>query len=180
MPRPSSVRLARVGGVELAIDPRWPAAVILLSTLVAQSLLPVLDPAWMPATRWLTAVAVVLSGEVTVLVHELSHAVAAVSHGQHVRRITLLGLAADTDAANAVSPGAEAQIALVGPFANLVLSLAFWAGFLALSDRTTPVAFALAILALGNAVAGAANLLPLPGSDGWRALRALRWAWATA
>ncbi len=178
MPRPSSVRLARVGGADLVLDPRWPLAAILLTTLVSESLLPVLFPTWSAPTRWLTGAVAVVAGEATILVHELSHAIAAALQGQGVRRITLIGLAADTDAAEATSPGAEARVALVGPLVNAVLALAFWAVYAALPETTTPAAFVVAILALGNAAAGAANLLPLPGSDGWRALRALRWAWS--
>jgi hypothetical protein len=120
---PRALTIARVRSIEITLNWRWAPVLVLGTWLLAQNVLPASFPAWAAGTNWLTSAAVVLSGEVALLLHELSHAVAARGRGQHVIRIVFHGFRAETVvSAGLPGPAQEALIALVGPGMNLVLA----------------------------------------------------------
>jgi len=171
--RPPNVTVARVRAIEISLTWRWVPVLILGTWLLAQNVLPASFPGWAVGTTWLTSATVVLAGEVALLLHELSHAVAAHGPDQGVTRIVFHGFRAETIVgAGMAEPAQEALIALAGPAMNLVL-----AG-LAASVRFGfathgPLDLLLLSLVIGNAAMAAMSLLPLSGSDGARALRAV-------
>ena len=83
--------------------------------------------------------------------------------------LALPGGAMAYDRSRIRSPRLESLVALAGPAANLAF-LAAAAGALALS-ASPELRGALAMLALLQAMAAVVNLLPVPGFDGWAALR---------
>jgi Zn-dependent protease len=169
-----SVTVARVQAVEIAFNWRWMPVLLLCTFLLAQNVLPARFPGWEMSTSWLTSAAVVLAGELALLLHELGHAFAARGRGQEVSRIIFHGFRAETIVGEGLpAPRHEALIALVGPAINL--ALAGLAGLLrtALSPQG-PLDVALILLILGNVAMAAMSLVPFGGSDGGRALRAVR------
>jgi Zn-dependent protease len=115
-PPPRTLTVARVQAIEIAVHWRWLAVLFLCTWLLAHDVLPARFPLWEQSTAWLTSAAVVLAGEVALLLHELSHAFIAHSRGQRVTRIVFHGFLAETVVApNTEAPGHEALIALVGP-----------------------------------------------------------------
>ncbi|WP_338894905.1 site-2 protease family protein [Streptomyces sp. TG1A-60] len=117
----------------------------------------------------------------SLLAHELSHALVARRNGVSVDGITLWLLGGLARLRNeAATPGAELRIAGVGPLVSLVLGglFAVAAGLLAgLSDAGLAVG-ALAWLAAINILLAIFNALPAAPLDGGRLLRAIVW-WKT-
>jgi Zn-dependent protease len=115
----------------------------------------------------------------SILAHELAHALVARRSGVSTRSIELwaLGGMARLDR-EAPSPGAEARIAVAGPFASLMLGglgLALWywlpqTGFVGEIGRVS------GWLAVVNLGLGVFNMLPGAPLDGGRVVRAVRWA----
>ena len=171
---PRAITVARIQAIEITLNWRWIPVLGLATFLLAQNILPARFPLWEVRTTWLTSAAVVLAGEFALLLHELSHAFAARGRGQEVTRIIFHGFQAETVAAQGLPvPGHEALIALVGPGMNV--ALAGLAEALRLGFATQgPVDVALLLLVLSNVAMAAMSLLPLGGSDGDRALSALR------
>jgi Zn-dependent protease len=160
--------------IEIAVHWRWVAVLFLCTWLLAQSVFPVRFPLWEQSTAWITSVAVVLAGELALLLHEISHAVVARNRGQSVTRIIFHGLQAETVVTqDAKTPGHEALIALVGPGVNLVLAALIAALRFGLQTEG-PLDLVLLLQVFSNLAMAVMSLLPIGGSDGARALRALR------
>jgi Zn-dependent protease len=83
------VRIGSIGGVEIVLD--W--SLLIIFSLVAFSLAGGVFPAWHPdwgsGLIWLVALAAAALFVVSILVHELSHALVGRALGIEVRRITL-------------------------------------------------------------------------------------------
>lgn len=111
---------------------------------------------------------------VSVVVHELSHAVTARGYNVKVTRITLwfLGGVAQFEEMPK-QPGAEAVVAIVGPIVSLVIGVICWAILHALPSAPPAGRFVLAYLAYMNIVLAIFNLIPALPLDGGRVLRSL-------
>jgi Zn-dependent protease len=169
-----AITVARVQAIEISVNWRWAPILALGTWLLAQNVLPARFPAWELSTTWITSIAAVLAGEGALLLHELSHALVARRHGQHVSRIVFHGFLAETLVGDGLpTPSQVALIALVGPTTNLVLAGLAAVLRVALVSQGPLDAFLL-MLILGNAATAAMSLVPLSDSDGARALRALK------
>jgi Zn-dependent protease len=176
---PTAFTIARVQAIDITMNWRWMPVLVLGTWLLAQNVLPARFPTWELGTTWLTAATIVLAGEVALLLHELSHALMARGRGQEVLRIVFHGFQAETVCGEGLpTPAHEALIALAGPGVNLAL-----AGVLELVRWTLapegPLDVALVLLAVGNVAMAAMSLVPIGGSDGGRALCAMRRARST-
>ncbi len=126
------------------------------------------------------ALAALMAGLVglSVLLHELGHALAARRARVPVRGITLRALGGEAEVeAESPSPEAEFAIAVAGPAVSLLIAAA--AGLLWLARAPAappdPVAALAAHLAAANATLALFNLLPCYPMDGGRALQATLW-----
>jgi len=192
-PPASGVRFGRVAGIELYVD--WSVAIIF--TLVAVGLgagaLPRWHPDWSPALRWLVALAAAFAFFVSILLHELSHALVGRAYGVEIRRITLFvfgGMAHLQGEPS--SPKAEFMMAAVGPLTSFLIGIA--ASFIGLQlaafggaptddpeelvRMAGPVATILLWLGPLNVMLAIFNLVPGFPLDGGRVLRAALW-WGT-
>jgi hypothetical protein len=171
---PRAITIARVHAIEIALNWRWMPVLVLCTWLLAQNVLPARFPAWELGTTWLTSAAVVLAGEIALLLHELSHAVLARGRGRDATRIVFHGFHAETIVAERLrAPGHEVLVALVGPGTNLALGGLIEAARRALATDG-PLDVALLLLVLGNLAMAVMSLLPIGMSDVQRALSALR------
>jgi Zn-dependent protease len=171
---PGAITVAHVQAIEIRVNWRWAPILVLGTWLLAQNVLPARFPAWELSTTWITSIAAVLAGEAALLLHELSHALVARRHGQHVSRIVFHGFLAETLVGDGLpTPSQVALIALVGPATNLVLAGLAELLRLTLASQGPLDAFLLMTI-LGNAATAAMSLVPLSESDGARALRALK------
>ncbi|MFQ5860374.1 MAG: site-2 protease family protein [Dehalococcoidia bacterium] len=171
----ASIRLGRVLGIPLGINYSW----FIIFALVTFSLLyqfRLLYPAWSLPERWAVAVVTSLLFFGSVLAHELSHSVVAISRGIPVKGITLFvfGGAAQIGR-EAQTPGVELLIAVVGPFSSIVLGGAFWGLYLLLRPVSDHLAGIALVLAPINVALGVFNMIPGFPLDGGRVFRAVLW-----
>ena len=183
--------MGRIFGVEVRLD--WSLLVVFWLILVnlGGGLFSAHHPDWSPALRWgLAAIAAALF-ILSILAHELSHALVGRANGVQIAGITLFifgGVAHMRGEPR--SPRAELLMAAVGPLTSLLIGVvaSLWGAYLAapaVLDPADPLRafqgvspFATVLLWLGpiNVMIGLFNLIPGFPLDGGRVLRAALWA----
>src|SRR5262245_12973234 len=118
-----SFSIGSVLGVRIALHPTWLVIAFLVTYALAAGDLPDRFPGWIAPAYYAVGAAVAMLFFVSVLIHELSHAVVARRFGIQVRDITLFifGGAATLEG-DAKTPRQEALIAVAGPASSLVLA----------------------------------------------------------
>lgn len=132
-------------------------------------------PSWAYLIAGLAGAALFL---MSLLAHELAHALVAQRNGVEVSGITLwlLGGVAQLRG-EPRTPGADMRIAVVGPLTSLMLAIAFGA-LAALTSAVAGyglVAGTFAYLGVVNLILAVFNLIPAAPLDGGRVLRAFLW-----
>jgi Zn-dependent protease len=173
-PVPGAVRLGSAFGVSIYLRWSWlflAAAVVYLYGPVARRMVPGLTA---PGGYGL-AVAFVGCLLLSVLLHELGHALTARRFGIGVKAITLDLLGGYTEMeSDSPRPSADFFVAAIGPAVSAVLGGIAFAVQLTLPDRTVTDQLAIQ-LAWSNLLVAVFNALPGLPLDGGRALRALVW-----
>jgi Zn-dependent protease/CBS domain-containing protein len=188
----NSIQLVRVFGIRIGVDPSWFLVlffVIYSLTGYYQEAIPGNDD----SAAFLLATASALLFFLSILLHELGHALVALRNGIEIVGIDLFlfggvaKMARDSD-----SPGVEFRVAVAGPVVTLLVAglcgaigiLAagaddFWAAIMfdpvALSDGLLAM---VAYLASINLIVLVFNLIPALPLDGGRIARAIIW-WRT-
>jgi len=174
----ASVRVGRIAGIEIGLN--WSLAIVfvLIVWTLAGQVLPSVAPGQQQSAYWLVSVIAVVLFYVSLLSHELGHAIVARRLGVKVDGITLwiFGGVARLRG-DAATPGTEVKIAIAGPLVSLALSILFGAATFALDATGGPVLVegGIAWLAGTNAMLLLFNLIPAFPLDGGRLLRA--WLW---
>ena len=175
--------LIKIRGIPLRIHPSWFAIVAITTVLfqerVTTDTAPALveslaqAPAWIP---WLVALSTSLLLFVSVLLHELGHALVALREGVKVRSITLFlmgGVArVDQDCNTAMG---SLRVAAAGPLVSLLLALGLWAAFPFGQGFSPVLGFVLVQLGVLNLMLALFNLLPGLPLDGGLILKAVIW-----
>jgi Zn-dependent protease/predicted transcriptional regulator len=176
----ASIRLGRVAGVPVGLHFSW----FIIAALITFSLaahFSVTNPDWAVPLVWSTAAFTAVLFFVTLLAHELSHAIVARARGLPVRSITLfaLGGIAQIDK-EANTARTEFYIAIVGPITSatigIVCILAAQAMGWTVEGGAGVAPAVLGWLGSINILLAAFNLLPGFPLDGGRVLRAVLWA----
>ncbi len=167
--------MGRVFGIPVEINISWVLVFLLLIYLLAGQF----DDArllWPVAQRWSVAMITVVLFFLSVLAHELSHSLMALSKGIPVRGITLFifGGVSHLDR-EPQRPLTEFMVALIGPLLSIVLAVMFGAVWFLLGRGDSPVEVILLLLAWTNLSLGLFNLVPGYPLDGGRLLRAGIW-----
>lgn len=171
-PPPGTWVLGRVRGIRLTMRFTWlPVAMLLalgFATILGQQF-PELG-SW----RYVAAFAFVVAFTVSILIHELAHALMALRFGIGVSEINLGFFAAGTHIeGERKSPLEEFAVSVVGPVASLIVGALAYFASRAFDEGVAYVA--LLELGLANLIVGVTNLLPgLPLDGGW-VLRAIVW-----
>lgn len=179
-----TITLARIYGIPVRIDFRWFIVFFLSVWLIAVNLshggLWVMQGQLMPVSvtvAWVLGIVTTIGLFLSVLGHELSHALMARAEGIEIDEIVLHpfgGLARLRNEPN--SPGAEFRIAVAGPAASFMFAvIGFVATFLARVGDYRTIAGVLGLISLGNLLLAVFNLFPGYPLDGGRVLRALLW-----
>jgi len=184
------IHLGRILGIEIIAD--WSLIIIfvLISSILAIGVFPGWHPEWSLALAWLTAFAAAVLFLVSVLLHELSHALVGRANGISIPRITLFvfgGMAhMESEPPDWRS---EFYMAAIGPVTSFligILCLAL-AGAIAgpldldpddparLLGTLSPLATLLLWLGPVNILLAVFNLVPGFPLDGGRVLRAVLW-----
>jgi Zn-dependent protease len=174
------IEIVTIFGIKIRIDPSWFIVAVLVTWNFAALVFPAQLPGRTPATYWSMGVAGALGFFLSVLLHELSHAVVARTYAVHVRAITLFifgGLAEMP--AEPPTPQAELVIAAAGPAASFGLALVCGGLTLVGSIAGWPAAVISVLGYLGflNGALALFNLVPALPLDGGRILRAVLWGW---
>jgi Zn-dependent protease len=183
----TSIQLVRVFGIRIGASPSWFVVLFVFIYLASDYFRDVLGGSTTQA--YLVAVAAVFLFFVSLVMHELGHALAARREGIEISGIDLwlfggvAKMARDTS-----SPGAEFKIAVAGPLVTLVLVVVFL-GLSALVQsgsaldvarfagdaEASPTLALLGTLASINLMLLIFNLIPAFPLDGGRIARAVVW-----
>ena len=173
----NSLTIGRIFGIPIRIHNSWFLLFILISWSLASQYLPQRYTSWTITQYWLVAVATSLLLFASVLLHELAHALVALSRGIPVHDIVLFifgGVAELTEEPE--DPRSEFTMAVAGPLTSFVLAFLFLIAWF-VSLKYNPFIAALSIYLAGtNASLGAFNLIPGFPLDGGRVLRSVLWA----
>jgi Zn-dependent protease len=173
---PASLRIGKIGGIEVFIHWSWLFIFVLFTWLFATGILDRFYPGWSAGQRWLAGAIVSFVFFVSLLLHELAHSLLARRRGIEVREITLFFLGGVSNLRGEPRTAKdEFAIAIVGPLTSLLLGALFAAGWAILRNWSAGIAGISAQLAVINAVLAAFNMLPGFPLDGGRVFRALVW-----
>lgn len=182
--------IGHIAGIDIQID--WSLVIIfaLITFSLGMGLFPVWHPDWSGALVWLTALMAAVLFFVSVLLHELAHAVVGRQFGARIPRITLFVFGGMSHLEREPSTAkAEFWMAIVGPIASLAIGFACLFLGSAMADFTeadmedpqqllsslNPVSTLLLWLGPVNIILGLFNLVPGYPLDGGRVLRAALW-----
>jgi Zn-dependent protease len=171
---PGTLRIGSVAGVDVLVRSSWLVVALLIAFLLAPRIDQV-EPG-LGNLKYVAGVAFAVLLYLSVLLHEISHALMAQRYGLGVRSISLhfLGGATEIDS-EARSPGQEFKVAVVGPLTSIAVGLVSL-GLYFLGDAPDGlIGLALEMLAGANLVVGVLNLVPGLPLDGGRVLRAAVW-----
>ena len=168
-----TLRLGRIAGIEIAVHPSW-LLIYALFAWSAMAVAPSLDAHLTKTGVILLGLFFALALFVSVVLHELSHAIVARRLGIPVGNITLFlfgGVASILREPG--TPADELKMAAAGPAASVVISIVC-----SIIDAFLPFGWwkdLFYALAWSNAVLAVFNLLPAFPSDGGRIFRAIIW-----
>jgi Zn-dependent protease len=172
----SSLKIARIAGIDIGIHYTWLFAFALIAWSLAVGFFPSTFSGFDAATYWLLGILGALGLFVSVLVHELSHSLVALARGMKVHSITLFIFGGVSNLqGEAEEPKDEFLVSVVGPVSSFVLAILFWALQRPFSTTVSPIGAVLGYLAFVNLMLGAFNLVPGFPLDGGRVLRSLVW-----
>lgn len=171
-PPPGTLRIGQIAGVDVVVRTSWIFVAVLIAVLVAPRVDEVAPG--LGALKYVAGLAFAVLLYLAVLLHEASHAIAAVHYGIPVKTISITFLGGMTEMGEeAKTAWQEFVIAVVGPLTSLLvggaaLGLTFVApdGLLLLAVQS---------LAVANLGIGILNLVPGLPLDGGRVLRAAVW-----
>ncbi len=170
---PGTFRLGTVAGVDVTVANSWFLIVGLIAILLANDIqreVPGID-GW----AYLAGAAFAVLLYMSVLLHEISHALAARAFAMPVHSINLHFLGGATEIeGEASSPWREFVIAVVGPVTSLLIGAVAWVSIDVFDAGL--VGLAVTYLAVANLVVGVLNLVPGLPLDGGRVLQAVVWA----
>lgn len=172
------IPLGRIAGIKVTMDLSVLVLAAFYTIALASNRFPIENPGHSDTTYWLAGVGGALLFFVSLLVHELGHALVARDEGIGVRGISLwlLGGMAELET-SPTSARAEFRIAVVGPLASLACGIVLLCGSYVLPDHGTGALIGNLFLLLGriNLVLAAFNLLPAAPLDGGTVLSSIVW-----
>ncbi|HEY7195765.1 MAG TPA: site-2 protease family protein [Gaiellaceae bacterium] len=180
-----SLTLGRIGGVRIGVNWSWLVVFALIVWTLSQSIFPDQNPGLSNGEYVAMGAVAALFFFLSILLHELGHALEARRDGMEIDGITLWlfgGVARFKG--TFPSAGAEFRIAIAGPLISLLLGVGFMllAWLVGLPEQVDGVAAWLGYINLTLLIF---NLLPALPLDGGRVLRSILWqvkgdfGWAT-
>jgi Zn-dependent protease/CBS domain-containing protein len=170
---PGQFRLGSVAGIPVTVSNSWFLILGLITIVITpqiQDVAPELE-----GLAYLAGLAYALLIYLSVLLHEISHALAARGFHMNVLTINLHFLGGATEIeGEATTPWREFVIAVVGPLTSLAVGGAALVGSTAFEPGL--LRFTALSLAVANLVVGALNLVPGLPLDGGRVLQSIVWS----
>jgi Zn-dependent protease len=169
-------------GFKVRVDASWLLLAVLIVWSLAANYFPLVAPGWEAATYWVMGVVGLLGLALSVVVHELAHALVARRHDIPIGGITLFvfGGVAEMTREPPTARG-EFLMAIAGPLMSLAVAGFFKVAEMGVeglgAEAGNPAVVALGYLSFINLLLAAFNMIPAFPLDGGRVLRALLWAW---
>ena len=179
----AQIKLGRIFGVEIGLHYSW-FIIALLITFSLAGHFQTNNPGWSDGLRWGVAIVTALLFFVSIVVHELSHAMVAKLRGLPVKSITLFALGGvaqiEKEAADAKT---EFWMGIIGPITSFVIGVICLAITVALGwtppeSPQRPLPAMLMWLGYINIALAIFNMIPGFPLDGGRVLRGIVW-WIT-
>jgi Zn-dependent protease/predicted transcriptional regulator len=175
----NGVPVARILGFEIRLHLSWLFIVAIVTVTVAGRIAQ-FDPGIDPGVSWAIGLFGSLGFMLTVIVHELVHAVVARRDGSDTKVLVVqfIGSPAAVDIV-ARTPRAEAAVGLAGPLASLVMGLVLIGlaiGMPLIGGIFEPVGDVFAIIGALNLLLAGISVIPAFPLDGGRVVRAIAWA----
>lgn len=172
------IPLGRIAGIRVTMD----ATVLLLAAFytvaLATNRFPIESPGHSDLTYWAAGIGGALLFFLSLLAHELGHALVAREEGIGVRGISLwlLGGVAKLES-SPTSARSEFRIAVVGPLASLACGVVLLSGAYVLPETGTAglIGNLFALLGRINLLLAAFNLIPAAPLDGGTVLASMIW-----
>ncbi|MGO4257042.1 site-2 protease family protein [Marmoricola sp. RAF53] len=169
---PGSFRVGSIGGVDVYVKASWFLVAAMIAFLLAPRVEQV-EPGLGPL-KYVAGLAFAVLLYLSILFHEMSHALMARRFGLPVRSISLEFLGGSTEIeTEPATPGQEFKVAVVGPLTSIALGIVALASLVVFREGLTRMAFE--GLAAANLLLGVLNLVPGLPLDGGRVLRAAVW-----
>lgn len=170
-----SITLGRIAGIRIGINWSWLVVFGLIVWTLYAGIFPQSNPGLGDGTYAVMAVVAAILFFLSLLLHELGHALQARHEGMEIEGITLWLFGGVAKFKGMFpSAGAEFRIAIAGPLVSLVLGVGFvllaWS-----ADFPSSVSGTLMWLGRINLVLLVFNLLPALPLDGGRVLRSALW-----
>jgi Zn-dependent protease/CBS domain-containing protein len=170
--QPGTLRIGQIGGVDVLVRSSWLVVAAVIAVMIAPAVEQV-QPG-LGGFKYVAGLAFAVLLYLSVLLHEMSHALMAKRYGLPVRSITLhfLGGVTEIDG-EPDTPRREFMVSVVGPLTSIAVGLVC----LLLRGPAPDGLLLLAVdaLAVANLVVGGLNLVPGLPLDGGRVLRAAVW-----
>ncbi len=175
----NGVPIARIFGFEVRLHLSWLFIIAIITVTVAQRLA-TFQPDLVAPMGWVIGLAGSLGFMLTVIAHELAHAVVARRDGTEGAMVVVhfIGSPTAVDVV-ASSARAEAAVAIAGPAVSAVIGLALTGlalAVLAVDASLEPLADLLAIIGVLDLILAGISLVPSFPLDGGRIVRAIAWA----
>ena len=174
---PNTWRVGSIFGIPFRVHYTWLLAVFLITWSLASGFFPSMYRGWAPEAYWFAGAVGALGLFGSVLLHELSHSLVALTRGLGVASITLFifgGVSSIEDEAE--KPADEFLVSIVGPLTSFAIAALAWALLQVAGGGDTVAGAILSYLAFINVLLGAFNLLPGFPLDGGRVLRSVVWS----
>jgi Zn-dependent protease/CBS domain-containing protein len=171
--------LFKLFGFAIRIDLSWFLVAILVAWFLATEVFPPQYKELAPRVYWTMGILGALGLFISVVLHELGHALVARRFGLEMKGITLF-LFGGVAEMSGEPPSAKAEfwVAVAGPAVSVAIGLAcFGVGRLAGAGWPVPVQGVVAYLAFINLILVAFNVIPAFPLDGGRVLRSILWQW---
>lgn len=174
------IRLFNLLGFEVKLDASWIILAVLISWTLATGYFPYHYPYLHPNQYWTMGIIGALGLFISIVLHELSHAIIARRFGIPMRGITLFifgGVAEMDDEPK--SAKSELYMAIAGPIASIIIGYIFHLilKYAAAPDWPLTTLGVISYLRWINWILAAFNLLPAFPLDGGRVLRSILWMW---
>jgi Zn-dependent protease/CBS domain-containing protein len=176
----SSIRLGRIFGIEIGLHYSW-FVIALLITMSLASQFRESHADWGSNLIWALSILTAILFFVTLLAHEMSHAMVARSRGLTTKAITLFALGGVAQIEKEPEDAkTEFLVGAVGPFSSAVigvlsLGIAWAMGWRMGAEPATPWSAMFVWLGYINLSLAAFNLIPGYPLDGGRILRSILW-----
>lgn len=172
------IPLGRIAGIKVGMHATTLLMVSLITAVLAAYRYPILSPDLSNGWFWAAGVASAFLLFLSLLVHELGHALVARDEGIGVVGMALTPLGGVTRMETSPSgPGAEFRVSVVGPIASAACGVVFLAGAYLLPDGGAwgLAGHVFAWVGIINLILAALNALPGAPLDGGKVLSSLIW-----